>query len=105
MMQSSPPALDPAPLEDDTPITTLANLGVMLTLKQVAKIYLVSVATMYRDLALGTFRPAPFRRNPYRWRRVDIERDLEQRTAYAAAPRRAPKSRRVSTARRPRAKK
>ena len=75
--------------EDDAPVTSLADLPLLLTLKQIANIYRISVATIYRDLALGTFRPAPYKRNPYRWRRVDVERDLDTRTAFAAAPRRA----------------
>lgn len=105
MLTSSSSPQDPVPVDANAPVTTLADLPLLLDLKQIASIYRISVATIYRDLANGSFRPAPYKRNPYRWRRVDVERDLDSRTAYAAAPRRAPKARRVSAARRARAKK
>jgi len=42
-------------------------------------------STLLKACRLGTFRPAPFERHPYRWLKADIERDIQQRNAAAQA--------------------
>lgn len=67
----------------------------ILTLKEVAEIYRLSPWTIRRGLSKGTFRPRPFEKYPYRWRRVDVEADLNRtrddmprrKHGFAAVPR------------------
>jgi hypothetical protein len=60
-----------------TPITDLATLPVVITLDEIARIYRRKVTGLRRDLQLGTFRPAPFAKFPYRWLRDDVQRHLQ----------------------------
>lgn len=59
------------------PVTDLATLPLILTLPEIAAVYRVSAATIRRGLQSDTFRPLPFEKYPYRWRRDDVKRDLE----------------------------
>lgn len=47
-----------------------------LTPEQVAAIYQRSVGGVKKACQLRKFRPAPHARLPYRWRKVDVLRDL-----------------------------
>lgn len=66
-------------------ITDLSHLPVVLLITDVAKIYRRSVGTIRRDCQRGTFYPSPKWTRPYRWPRIDIERDIERRTDDALA--------------------
>lgn len=44
---------------------------------QIAAIYQRSVMAVKKACQRGDFRPAPFKVRPYRWRRVDVLRDVE----------------------------
>ncbi len=59
------------------PVTNLSTLPVLLTLTEMAALYRVSPLTIRRALSACTFRPLPFEKYPYRWRRADVLRDLE----------------------------
>jgi len=58
------------------PVVDLQSLPVMLTLNEMSGIYRVSPLTIRRALSLQKFRPLPFEKYPYRWRREDVLRDL-----------------------------
>lgn len=62
-----------------SPVTDLSHLPVILTLKEMAAIYRVSVLTIRRALSTDKFRPLPFEKYPYRWLRADVQRDLNTR--------------------------
>jgi len=57
-------------------VTNLDQLPLTLTLTEIAAVYRVSVSTIRRKLQNGTFRPRPFERYPYRWKRDDVAADL-----------------------------
>jgi hypothetical protein len=59
-------------------VTNLSELPVILTMRELAELYRVSVATIRRKLEAGTFSPQPFDRYPYRWKRDDVLRDLDR---------------------------
>lgn len=59
-------------------ITDLASLPMVLLVDDILGIYRMGRGTLRRDLALGTFRPRPFAKRPYRWRRADVERHFER---------------------------
>lgn len=59
-------------------VTKLDPIEPLLTLTEVAEIYRISPATIRRGLQNGTFSPQPFETYPYRWRPVDVARDLER---------------------------
>lgn len=59
-------------------VTNLDHLPLILTIDEIAGIYRISTATIRRDLQNGTFRPQPFARYPYRWKRKDVAADLER---------------------------
>ena len=61
------------------PVTDLSTLPVILTLKEMSAIYRISTLTIRRGLSVNTFRPLPFEKYPYRWRRADVLRDLDER--------------------------
>ena len=67
-------------------ISDLSSLPVILTLKEIAGIYRLSALTIRRALQAGTFKPRPWDRYPYRWRREDIVADLK--TPRTEKPRR-----------------
>jgi len=60
------------------PVTDLAALPLILTLKEVAAVYRLSIPTIRRGLKNGTFSPRPFDDYPYRWRRDDVAADLKR---------------------------
>lgn len=62
-----------------TPFSTLdtATWPITLTAEQVAAIYQRSVLGLKKACQQRRFVPAPFRTQPYRWRRVDVLRDVE----------------------------
>lgn len=71
-------------------VTNLESLPLILTLKELALIYRVSMSTIRRGLQDGTFRPRPFDKYPYRWKRDDVAADLhrpreERRRAHGFA--------------------
>lgn len=59
-------------------VTSLEALPLLLTIKEVCRVYRISEAVARRDLQAGTFRPAPWDRGPYRWTRDQIEEDLKK---------------------------
>ena len=61
------------------PVIDFASLPLILTIKEIAAIYRLSVLTIRRRLYANTFRPLPFEKYPYRWLRADVQRDLETR--------------------------
>jgi hypothetical protein len=50
---------------------------VTLTPEHVAAIYHRSVGAVKKACQLHRFVPAPFQKYPFRWRRVDVLRDVE----------------------------
>lgn len=69
------------------PVSDLAALPVVLTIKEIAAIYRISTATIRRGLQQGTFSPQPWDRYPYRWNRDEVELDLKlRRTDHAKRP-------------------
>lgn len=48
----------------------------MLTADQIALIYQRSVGAVKKACQLRRFHPAPAKTHPYRWRKVEIERDV-----------------------------
>jgi Helix-turn-helix domain len=60
-------------------VSDLSSLPVILTLKEIAAIYRVSLSTIRRGLQNGTFSPRPWDRYPYRWRRDDVAAGLNRR--------------------------
>lgn len=60
-------------------VTDLSREPLVLKLKDILRIYRIGRTIAFRDLSRGTFRPMPFARNPYRWRRIDVEEDLCRR--------------------------
>ncbi len=48
-----------------------------LTVPQVAAIYQRSEGGLRKACQLHRFQPAPYKVRPYRWRKVDVLRDLE----------------------------
>lgn len=68
------------------PVTDLSQLPLILRLDDIVRILRRGRSTIDRELANGTFRPAPFAKFPYRWRRADIERELERPSPGAAVP-------------------
>ena len=58
-------------------VTDLSKLPLLLTITEMAGIYRVNPDTIRRALSLHEFRPIPFEKYPYRWRREDVERDLK----------------------------
>lgn len=61
------------------PITDFAQLPVLLTIAEVSALYRVSPLTIRRRLSTNEFRPLPWEKYPYRWRKDDIKRDIETR--------------------------
>jgi hypothetical protein len=59
-------------------VTDLALVPLVLTIKEIAGIYRVSVGTIRRGLQSGTFSPQPWKTYPYRWRRDDVIADLSR---------------------------
>jgi hypothetical protein len=57
-------------------IADLDDAPLILTLAEVAAIYRMGVSTIQKQCARGTFHPEPYARNPSRWRKADILRDL-----------------------------
>jgi len=58
--------------------TDLSDLPLILTLSEVAEVYRISQATVRRGLQDGTFRPRPFEKYPYRWRKEAVVADLRR---------------------------
>jgi hypothetical protein len=56
--------------------TNVHGLEPLLTINDVAMIYGLSEGTIRRDLQRGTFQPEPWDKYPYRWKRSDIQEDL-----------------------------
>jgi hypothetical protein len=63
---------------------------VLMTVEHICIIYNRKVGGVKRQCISGTFRPAPFMRRPYAWRRSDVERHLGL-TAAEMRPRPAPR--------------
>lgn len=53
-------------------------MPLVLRIEDIMLILRISRSTLDHQLADGTFRPAPFARWPYRWRRADVQRMLEE---------------------------
>jgi hypothetical protein len=63
------------------PIDT-ATWPAVLTPEHVAEIYTRSVVSLKKACQRGTFQPAPYKVKPYRWRRVDVLRDVEGQRGF-----------------------
>jgi len=61
------------------PVLDLMQLPVICRIAEVAAVYRVAAVTIRRGLQNNEFRPIPFEKYPYRWRREDIIRDLQTR--------------------------
>lgn len=59
-----------------TPLDS-ATWPVVLTASQVAAIYQRPVGGIKKAVQQGRFLPVPFKKQPYRWRRADVLRDVE----------------------------
>lgn len=69
-----------------TPKFSLVNRATwpdVLTVEHVAAIYNRAIGGIKKDCQRATFTPAPFRKQPYHWRKSDVVRDLDglRRTA------------------------
>jgi hypothetical protein len=60
------------------PVSDLSALPILLTIHEMSAIYRVNSDTIRRQMALHKFRPLPFEKYPYRWRREDVIRDLTE---------------------------
>ena len=58
-----------------------------LTVEQIAAIYQRSVGGVRKAVQLGRFQPVPFQVQPYRWRKVDVLRQLEGARGFASGRR------------------
>jgi hypothetical protein len=61
---------------DPAPVVNLATLPVILKLRDMAAIYRVSERTIRDKAQRNEFRPIPFDKYPFRWRRDDVIRDI-----------------------------
>ena len=59
-----------------SPVVNLGTLPVILKLHDMAAIYRISDRTIRRLVERNEFRPLPYEKYPYRWRREDVIRDL-----------------------------
>lgn len=75
-MKPAPPVKLAPPAKPTPTVSDLAQLPVILTLREIAAVYRVSPLTIRRGLQQNTFRPLPFDKYPYRWLRDDVQRDL-----------------------------
>lgn len=66
--------MKPSPLA----VSDLDALPVILTLKELAMIYRLSQSTIRRQVQQGIFRPMPWDKYPYRWRKEEIIADLKR---------------------------
>jgi len=72
------PAAPGGTVTSPSAVTNLETLPLILTLKDLASIYRVSMSTIRRGLQNGTFRPRPVDKYPYRWKRDDVAADLKR---------------------------
>ena len=66
--------------------TNIQGLEPLLSINDVALIYRVSAHTIRRELQRGSFHPEPWDKYPYRWKRSDVEADLETGRALRKRP-------------------
>ena len=66
---------------DAPAITSFDALPLVLTLDDMVRVYRIGNSTLRKQLAASAFRPLPFARDPYRWLKQDVQRDLERRAA------------------------
>src|SRR5262245_34020168 len=57
---------------------TLDEMPLILTIDEVATFYRTSPSTIRSMIRNGGFEPPPFCVRPYRWKRADIEADLQR---------------------------
>lgn len=84
--------------KSSTVVTSLEDLPVICTLKEIAGVYRLAQSTIRKRLQKGVFIPRPFDRYPYRWNRDDIAADLQRKRpeepprphGFAARPRPRP---------------
>ena len=62
----------------DFSVTDVATWPVVLTADQIAAIYQRSVGGIKKACQQHRFIPAPFQRQPYRWRKSDVVRHVER---------------------------
>lgn len=70
------------------------DMPLILTIEEVAALYRTAASTIRRLVRANEFEPPPFAVSPYRWRRADIERDIEQRDSRALVREHVKKTRR-----------
>ena len=63
-----------------TPVSSFDALPLVLTIDEILAVYRIGRSTLRKQLAAGTFRPAPFAPNPYRWFKSDVQRHLERQS-------------------------
>jgi len=61
-----------------SPFTDFDALPLLLSIREVAAIYRISESTIRRGLQDNSFKPKPFERYPYRWRKDAIVADLKR---------------------------
>jgi hypothetical protein len=62
---------------------SLDELPVTLVVDDIISVYRRSRTTILREVRAGIFQPPPFDARPYRWRKEDVLRDLDQKAAAA----------------------
>jgi len=60
------------------PFTSFADLPLVLYTRDIARLYRLSIFTVWRKIRAGTFHPMPTGINPYTWQKADILADFMQ---------------------------
>lgn len=68
--------------------TDIATWPVVLTAMQISAIYQRPVSGVKKACQRGLFVPAPFTKQPYRWRRADVLRHIEDGRGFGGRLRR-----------------
>lgn len=64
----------------DREYTNYDVLPLVLKISHICRLFQISEAKLRRELQHGTFKPEPFARNPYRWKKRDVVDYLETPT-------------------------
>jgi hypothetical protein len=69
----------PAPTYAVPAHTSVHGVEPLFKISDMSVVYGVSEGTIRRGLQAGTFQPVPWDNYPYRWRKSDVQKDLETR--------------------------
>jgi len=64
----------------DQEFTNYESLPLVLKISHITKLFQISESKLRHELQRGTFKPEPFARNPYRWKKRDVVDYLETPT-------------------------